>query len=649
MKYQIINELGAFYLLLPKAVNDALVANDRVKYFFTLLQLAKNSADDPENDHLDLKKERLICNINNTSFDMVIKQTTKDEMNNYKIPELSLIIENIKSNVNEMLIPLEISGKVSIDDNAKFINYKNRFENLVALQHDLNNTSSLMINQIISANRNSSDSLHILVMDLHKELNNLQSMISNESIGGAKVYAIQEQDRDLINAFMSGINKTSLLKFDHEGLGTTATRSGNSLIVQNDIGTTDAHVLVVKIENFTVTMTYTDVHMQRLIFFKSLFENFPIEWEEIVSRNTKNFQDEGVYHMCIGIYTANDVANLKNYLDYLGSRIVFLIDWNRARKRLRSFVNKNDCLEILKWAADNNHGHMAFLRMGGDQLVYDTIESMGKNFIKFGQQFDEVLGRENAMDFLKFVIKTSSSGLVEGKSESLIRNEIRAELTNYLQSEYHDMLDLTSRHATLVLEIATCVRDGVIGIRSTESKELLEKNSIRAKKWETKADLLMNEMRFKTKKSVETTAFQEILHFSDDAADALEESAFLLPLMPNDVPSTLHASLQELADLVIQGSREYLKAIENAKYIQNSTSREEIEDFLQAVDNVFIVEHRSDDALRNAKVIIMKETKDDKQIHILSEITNNIETASDGLMKASLELRDYVLDELMTK
>jgi uncharacterized protein Yka (UPF0111/DUF47 family) len=211
------------------------------------------------------------------------------------------------------------------------------------------------------------------------------------------------------------------------------------------------------------------------------------------------------------------------------------------------------------------------------------------------------------------------------------------------------MLDLTSRHATLVLEIATCVRDGVSGIRSTESKEFLGKNAMKAKKWETKADLLVNEMRFKTKNSTETVAFQEILHFSDDVADALEESAFLLPLVPNDVPLTLYDSLQELADLIIQGSREYLKAIENAKHIQNSTSREEIDDFLQAVDNVFTLEHRSDDALRNAKVIIMKETKDHKQIHILSEITSNIETASDGLMKSSLELRDYVLDKLITK
>ncbi|TSA17927.1 MAG: hypothetical protein D4R72_03320 [Nitrosopumilales archaeon] len=649
MKYQIINELGASYLLLPKAINDGLVANDRVKYFFTLLQLAKSSADDPEHDHPDLKKERLICNINNTSFDTVIKQTTKDQNNNYKISEMILILENIKSNIKEMLMPLEISAKVSIEDNKKLINYKNRFESLVSLQHDMNNLSGLMINQIISANRDENDSLHILVMDLHKELNKLQSEISDESVSGAKVYSIQEQDRDLINAFMSGLNKTSPLKFDHPGLGTTATRSGDSLIIQNDIGSTDAHVLVIKIKNSTVTLTYTDVHMQRLVFFKSLFENFTIEWQEVISKNSKNFQDEGTYQMCIGIYRVKDIDDLKKYLSYLGSRIVFLIDWNRVRKRLRNFLNKNDCSEVLKWAADNDYGHMGFLRMGGDQLIYDAIESTGKNIIKFGQQFDEVLGKENAINFLKFVIKTCSTGLLEGKSEALIRNEIRAELTNYFQSAYNDMLDLTSRHATLVLEIATCVRDGVIGIRYTESKESLGKNAIKAKKWETKADLLVNEMRFKTKNSTDTVAFQEILHFSDDVADALEESVFLLPLVPNDVPLTLYDSLQELADLIIQGSREYLKAIENAKHIQNSTSREEIDDFLQAVDNVFTLEHRSDDALRNAKVIIMKETKDHKQIHILSEITSNIETASDGLMKASLELRDYVLDKLITK
>jgi hypothetical protein len=32
-----------------------------------------------------------------------------------------------------------------------------------------------------------------------------------------------------------------------------------------------------------------------------------------------------------------------------GSRIVFLIDWNYMRKRLRGFVDKARAIDVLKW------------------------------------------------------------------------------------------------------------------------------------------------------------------------------------------------------------------------------------------------------------------------------------------------------------
>ena len=55
-------------------------------------------------------------------------------------------------------------------------------------------------------------------------------------------------DDALVRAFMAGLNRTAPLKFNHPGLGTTATRAGDRLILQNDIGTTDAHVIVVHVE-----------------------------------------------------------------------------------------------------------------------------------------------------------------------------------------------------------------------------------------------------------------------------------------------------------------------------------------------------------------------------------------------------------------
>ena len=175
-------------------------------------------------------------------------------------------------------------------------------------------------------------------MDVHKALNGLQSRIASEIIDGAHAYGLTAGDRALVSAFMRGVNRTAGLKFDHPGLGTTATRSGSKLVIQNDIGTTDAHVLVVHVEDARVTLTYTDVHMQRLMFFQGLFEKWRVDWDDTLSRTDRSME-EGVYHLCIGTYAATGAAELEEYLAFLGSRLVFLIDWNRARKRLRLLLS----------------------------------------------------------------------------------------------------------------------------------------------------------------------------------------------------------------------------------------------------------------------------------------------------------------------
>ena len=94
-------------------------------------------------------------------------------------------------------------------------------------------------------------------MDLHRELNELQRRVASEILDGANVYGISESDRALVVAFMAGVNSTAPLKFDHPGLGTTATRVGDRLVLQNDIGTTDNHVVVLHIVDLAVTI---DVH-----------------------------------------------------------------------------------------------------------------------------------------------------------------------------------------------------------------------------------------------------------------------------------------------------------------------------------------------------------------------------------------------------
>jgi hypothetical protein len=53
---------------------------------------------------------------------------------------------------------------------------------------------------------------------------------------------------------------------------------------------------------------------------------------------------------------------------------VFLIDWNRARKRLARLISKSEAVGLLKWAADNNVGHRAFLQAGDIQLIETAFD-----------------------------------------------------------------------------------------------------------------------------------------------------------------------------------------------------------------------------------------------------------------------------------
>ena len=133
---------------------------------------------------------------------------------------------------------------------------------------------------MMQAGHGKTDSLHRLVMDLHKQLNALQGEMAEETLDGAAAYGLEQIDRPLVAAFMAGLNRTAQLKFAHPGLATTATRAGGRLVIQNDIGTTDAHVIVIHVKDLTVSVTYTDVHPERLAFFQEMLKPRGVTWEQ---------------------------------------------------------------------------------------------------------------------------------------------------------------------------------------------------------------------------------------------------------------------------------------------------------------------------------------------------------------------------------
>src|SRR5208283_634672 len=97
-------------------------------------------------------------------------------------------------------------------------------------------------------------------------------------------------------------------------------------------------------------------------------------------------------------------------------------------KRLRKFAPRRVGLEVLRWAADHNYGHRGFLSLGGEQLIFDALQTAGRLPLAPGGQLSDLLGPERTAEFLKFTLQTASAGLRAGQSEFLIRDEISAEL-----------------------------------------------------------------------------------------------------------------------------------------------------------------------------------------------------------------------------
>ncbi len=650
-KARIVGELGEQELLLPALVNEALAANDRAKYLMTLLQLAREHADHPDLAATDLRQERLACGVADAELDTIVGRSRKDGPATYRIPAARRVHDLLMEDVRRMLAPLRgPDGSAPPDGDRPAAPYRERLQLLLSRAPcpAEDRISGDSIDRLTSGQREAGDSLHLLVMDLHQELNRLQQRLATERIDGAQVYGVLEDDRPLIAAFMAGVNRTRELKFDHPGLGTTATRSGERLVIQNDIGMTEAHVLVVHVEGGRVTLTYTDVHIDRLVFFQNLFDRFDVRWQDTVSRRAAGLRED-LYHLCLGTYEARDRADMLAYLTFLGSRLVFLIDWNRARKRLRTFAPRRVCLEVLRWAADHDYGHRGFLSLGGEQLIFDALETAGRLPLRPGGRLSDSLGPERTAEFLKFTLQTASAGLRAGQSEFLIRDEIGAELRRYIDTVHQGWLGWASEHASLVVELALAARDTMLAVGPGRDRDLVQRTVLRARKWEHHADELVSRCRTAQGLGDAPGPVLDLLVTADDIADGLEEAIFWMSLLPDAVAAGMADPLNDLAGLVLQGAQEYLKAVENARGLHRGSPREQVADFLGAVDRTLTVEHQADEARRRTQAGVLGFAGDFKQWHLANSIADTLEEATDSLLRSTLVLRDYIFVEVLRR
>ena len=639
-KALVVATLGHHKLMLPSWVRAALGANDRLKVYLTVLQAASAHASQPKRALPELAHEIAAAGLAHAWLHDVVAAAREID-DEFLLPDLPRLVGCMTDDLSKMARPLleSIPADHSLQDRvSRWIGW------LAALPTD--RLTREHIDALTNGRRGGKDSLHLLVMDMHKQINRLSGEMASEVIDGANAWELQPEDRPHVAAFMRGLNRTAVLKFDHPGLDTAATRDGERLLVQNDIGTNDAHVLVVQIVERTITLTYSDLHRTRLQFFQSLLVPFGAKWSGLESRTDADLNQGAAYSVATATFECPDDSALDAALEGIGSRIVFLIDWNHARKRLQAFVDKPDAIAVLAEAAKLQVGHRAWLQAGGERLIFSAMQAAGAGAFRLGDRLDDVMGAADARSFLVAVMRLACDALRAGQPSALVADETRMLLAQQLRHRTSEF-DLLAEHAGYCHALAQAISDGLAhGVES--STTAAETLAARAKAWERKADHLVMQSREKAERQPRWWPVARLAEQSDDIADALEEAAFLISLIADrhlkGWNKDVRDVLARLAATVLDATQEHVKSIAIARTLESGSETADNDAFLAATWKVLQAERQCDALLRDARRVILATVHDAPSLMLANDLALALEGASDRLLTAAYALRDVAFD-----
>ncbi len=638
-KTRIIEALGETAVLLPGLITEALSANDRLKLRLSMLQEAAAQASQPQRKAHDFAAERRAAGLDDPALDRLIAGAHRLGPGRLSAPGAGTLIAGVGPDLRALSAPLEAARSPGWEALAARVGAAS-----AALPKAADDDLAISdIAALTSARREGGAGLHPLIMDLHRAINQLAAETAVEDVDGAKAHHLTDGQRARVKAFMEGLKRTAPLAFGHPGLATLAAGAGSRLTIQNDIGETDAHVLVLHVDGLAVTVTYTDVHRRRARFFMSLFGE-RMAWSPLAEPEGDGLGDGERFYLVTGRCVAADERALDDLLRSAASRIVFLIDWNKARKALQQFVGREAAVDLLTWAAEHDLGHRAFLELGGADLVLEAVRRAATGRVPYGVRLDTALGAVETVSFLRRVLRETSEGLSAGRSARLVRDEIQADLAQRFETAQSVVLAVVVRHLGLSRTLAAAAADRLSPGRVNDPAALLALVE-RSKRLEAKADRLTLQARDLCDRLHDDGAMRRLVDEVENAMDALDECVFLMSLSrPSAPPSS--PELSRLAALVVEGLGQMVRATEASAVLPDGQRADAVA-ALQAIDATVQVERDADTAERASISAAMRSGSGDARDLVLGlEVARALEGTTDFLAHAAQALRDHVLGEL---
>jgi len=639
MKTEIIRELGEGSMLLPSLITEGLAANDRIKVRMSALQAAAQRAARPEAPISDLSAESRAAGLAAPTLAALIEGARAAGVARFTAPHLAELIGDIAEDVATMIRSVA-AGEAKEGEAAGARLAAIRAAGLLTPSQEIETARVA----VLTGAHEGRDSLHRLVMDLHKSLNRLAATCAEEIVGGAHVFGLGDNDRAAVEAFMRGLNATRGLKFNHPGLDTMAMRAGGRLLIQNDIGTTDAHVVVIAVENNTATVTYTDVHLVRAKFFIGLFDQHRAEWSGLDRHAAAGLGEENAFFLVTGRFEGASTSERDDFLADVGASLVFLIDWNKARKLLRNYIAKDDSIRVLDWAARHRIGHRAFLELGGNELLSAAVRNAASTRIGFGERLDQALGRTAAIDFLKSSLRSATEGLSAGQSARLVRDRIEAELVRHLDRVDSALLATVLRQVGLAQDIVAAICRHVAALRAgrpADAKHL----ALRASHIEQKADRIALEARNEASRLNARAVIGELIDLAEQAIDELEQAAFIASLTPAALDARLLLALSELCATAMVATEAAASGLAAAAQVPEGR-RADSEDALAAVVRLMDAEHAADTQERAVTALVFAGGFDVATSLSMLELARAIERSTDRFAGFGHLLRQHIMADL---
>jgi hypothetical protein len=208
MKSLIVGHLGHGELILPGLIAKGLAANDRAKVHMTVLQALLQHALHPALEPIDLSAECRAAGVDAKAVRSLIGDAREGD-GKITAPGLAKFTETLRSDVETMMEAVAAGDATAGKKGAE--RWASIQATTIAAGDEIATDEIAALTSVPSGDH---DSLHRLVMDLHKDLNRLSAACAEETVNGAHAYGLSPEDRPMVAAFMRGVDRTHALKFN---------------------------------------------------------------------------------------------------------------------------------------------------------------------------------------------------------------------------------------------------------------------------------------------------------------------------------------------------------------------------------------------------------------------------------------------------